>query len=53
MTEEQAINYIKKYCFTKDIEENHSEADRALILLLISLGYPEVDEWEKIIKWYA
>lgn len=54
MDEEKAINYIKKYCYTDDPEENHGEADRMLCLFLISLGYNKlVDEYEKVGKWYA
>lgn len=54
MTNEQAINYIKEYCFTEDIESNHSEADKALTLLLCSMGCSDVvDEWRKVKKWYA
>lgn len=55
MTREQKwINYIKEYCFSDDGEENHIEADKALTLFLLELGYEKlVDEWEKIGKWYA
>lgn len=55
ITEEQKwINYIKEYCFSGDTEVDHSEADKALILFLNSLGYTKiVKEWEKVKKWYA
>ena len=48
------INYIKEYCFGGDIEINHSEADKALKLFLISLGYSKlVNIYEKVEKWYV
>lgn len=48
------INHIKEYCFTGDVEANHGEADNALKLFLLELGYKDlVDEWEKVKKWYA
>jgi hypothetical protein len=38
----------------RDIEGDHSEADRILCELLQSLGYGAiVHEWNQIYKWYA
>lgn len=52
--EQKWINHIKAYCYSGDVEANHSEADKALTLFLLSLGYSAlVEEWEKIDKWYA
>ena len=52
--EQKWINYIKEYCFSGDVEVDHSEADKALRLFLISLGYSElVNIYEKVEKWYA
>lgn len=54
MNEEEWINYLKEYCQTSDTENNHSEADKALKLALIELGYTKlVEEYEKVHKWYA
>jgi hypothetical protein len=55
MTREQKwINYIKEYCFSNDKESNHGEADKALTLFLLELGYGDlVEEWEKVGKWCA
>lgn len=55
VTDEQKwINYIKEYCFGGDIEISHSEADKALRLFLISLGYSKlVNIYDKVEKWYA
>lgn len=48
------INYIKEYCFTGDTESDHVEADKALKLFLLSLGYKDlIEEYEKVEKWYA
>ena len=48
------INYIQNYCNSDDTEQNHVEADKALKLCLIELGYEElVKEYEKVNKWYA
>lgn len=52
--EKKWINHIKAYCFTGDTEGDHGEADNALKLFLLELGYKDlVDEWEKVKKWYA
>jgi hypothetical protein len=52
--EKKWINHIKEYCHSGDVENDHSEADKALKLFLLSLGYSAlVEEWEKVEKWYA
>ena len=57
--EQKWINYIREYCLIDDteigdLENSHLEADKALTLFLLELGYPElVAEWEKVQKWYA
>lgn len=52
--EEKWVNHIKKYCHTDDPEYDHIEADKALTLFLLSLGYKKiVKEWKKVEKWYA
>lgn len=49
--EKKWINHIKEYCHSGDVENDHSEADKALKLFLLSLGYSAlVEEWEKVEK---
>jgi hypothetical protein len=48
------INYMKEYCHSGDTEADHFEADKALTLFLLSIGYSDiVDEFERVKKWYA
>lgn len=52
--EQKWVNHIKEYCHSGDVEGDHSEADKALKLFLLSLGHSAiVEEWEKVKKWYA
>lgn len=52
--EQKWINYIKECAFTGDPEVDHPEADNALKLFLLELGYKDlVDIYEKVSKWYA
>lgn len=53
MTKEEVIARLKAL-HNGDPEESHTEGDRILCDLLVSLGYKEVvEEWKKIDKWYA
>jgi len=52
--EQKWINYIKEYGFGWGVEDNHREADKALRLFLISLGYKKLIKiYDKVSKWYA
>jgi hypothetical protein len=52
--EKEAVDYIKIYCHSEDIEGNHLDADRKLRDFLLELGYNYlVNEWDKVNKWYA
>ncbi len=52
--EEKWINHIREFCFTGDTESDHLEADNALRLLLVSLGYNDlIEQYDKVKKWYA
>lgn len=55
MTQEEAIDKLRKYQEDCDTELAHITADTVLCYFLRSLGYADVaDEWEKIEpKWYA
>lgn len=51
MTRQEAINYIREYANEEDLEKNKEESDRAVELLLLSLGYSDVvEEWRKVTK---
>mgnify|MGYP007046703479 CR=1 FL=1 len=48
----RAIKALQDKC--RDLEADHSSADKVLCQLLRSLGYDEVvNEYELIDKWYA
>jgi len=55
LTDEQKwINYIESFYENRDWETPHREADKALCLFLLSLGYPKIVEaWEKAHKSYS
>lgn len=50
----QALTDLGQLQEYTDIELAHSEADKVLCNLLVSLGYADVvEEWRKVRKWYA
>jgi hypothetical protein len=51
--EQKWVNHIKKYCNSWNKQLDHIEADKALKLFLISLGYTEiVKAFESVDKSY-
>ena len=51
---EKALQAMKKAQANGDQEAAHNDADNALCVLLISLGYEDVvTEYNKVEKWYA
>jgi predicted GNAT family N-acyltransferase len=54
MTQDEAINALKKMQENRDQESAHIIADEILCEFLSSLGYDAVvNEYELIHKWYA
>jgi hypothetical protein len=54
MTEQEAIDKLKRLSKNTDIEFVHIEADKILCKLLTQLGYEEVvEEFENLDKCYA